>query len=166
MDTNPNTWKVPQEFPQKTTQNNTEHQEKIISSQKLYNITKVVPITERIKRRRLALLGHILRLDKDTPAQKALQFFMTPHKRPVGRPPLTWIKLVTQDLTNTITHHNIKTPLDPTSLQKLIVLAKDKDGWKREIVRSMKDNLWNSTSVSQSCKKNFWHPKLKRSKKM
>ena len=114
---------------------------KIISSQKLYNITKEVPITERIKRRRLALLGHILRLDKDTPAQKALQFFMTPHKRPVGRPPLTWIKLVTQDLTNTITHHNIKTPLDPTSLQKLIVLAKDKDGWKREIVRSMKDNL-------------------------
>ena len=114
---------------------------KIISSQKLYNITKEVPITERIKRRRLALLGHILRLDKDTPAQKALQFYLTPHKRPVGRPPLTWIKLITQDLTNTTKHHNIKTPLDPTSLQKLIVLAKDKEGWKREIVRSMKGNL-------------------------
>ena len=92
---------------------------KVISNEKLYNITKETPISERIKRRRLALLGHILRLDPDTPAQKALKYYLTPHKRPVGRPPVTWIQLITQDLTNTTKHHNIKTPLNPKFLQKL-----------------------------------------------
>ena len=111
---------------------------KVISNEKLYSITKETPITERIKRRRLALLGHILRLDPETPAQKALQYYLTPHKRPVGRPPVTWIQLITQDLTNTTKHHNIKTPLNPKSLQKLKEIAKDKEQWKREIVRSMK----------------------------
>ena len=104
---------------------------KIISNQKLYNITKETPITERIKKRRIALLGHILRLDPETPAQKALQYFLTPHKRPVGRPPLTWIQLITQDLANTMKHHNIKKPLDTDSIQKLIEIAKDKVWWKK-----------------------------------
>ena len=79
----------------------------------------------------MALLGHILRVDKDTPEQKALQFYMTSHKCPVGRPPLNWTKLITQDLTNTATS---KAPLTQPPSKNLKVLAKDKDGSKREIV--------------------------------
>ena len=60
---------------------------KTISNQHLYNLTKQTPISERIKKRRLALFGHILRLPPDTPAQQALHFYLTPHRRPVGRPP-------------------------------------------------------------------------------
>ena len=122
---------------------------KIISNAKLCNITKEIPISEKIKRRRLALLGHILRLDVDTPAQKALQFYLTPHKRPVGRPVTTWVQIITKDLKNTTKHHNIKTPLTQTSLQKLIEIAKDNVRWKQEIVRYMKRDLWNTFSVSK-----------------
>ena len=71
---------------------------KIVSNEKLYKITNEIPISEKIKKRRLALLGHVLRLDPDTPAQRALQYYFTPHRRPVGRPPLTWVALVTKDL--------------------------------------------------------------------
>ena len=114
---------------------------KIISNSKLYSITKEIPISEKIKRRRLALLGHILRLDVDTPAQKALQFYLTPHKRPAGRPVTTWVQIITKDIKNTTKHHNIKTPLTQTSLQKLIEIAKDNVRWKQEIVRCMKRDL-------------------------
>ena len=60
---------------------------KIITNQKLYTLTKEPPISEKIRKRRLALLGHILRLHPDTPAQKALRYYMTPHPRPVVRLP-------------------------------------------------------------------------------
>ena len=114
---------------------------KIISNQHLYNLTKETPLSVRIKKRRLALFGHILRLPPDTPAQQALQFYLTPHRRPVGRPPLTWLALVTKDLRHTLIHHNIKTPLNKNSIDRLSVIAKDNTAWRREIERSMESNL-------------------------
>jgi len=42
---------------------------------------------------------------------------------------------------NSTKHHNIKTPLNITSIQKLTEIAKDKNKWKKEIVRSMKSDL-------------------------
>ena len=113
---------------------------KIISNQHLYNLTKETPLSVRIKKRRLALFGHILRLPPDTPAQQALQFYLTANRRPVGRP-LTWLALITKDLTHTLRHHNIKTPLNQNSLNRLSVLAKDNSTWRREIERSMESNL-------------------------
>ena len=87
---------------------------KIITNTKLYTLTKETPLSEKIRKRRLALLGHILRIHPETPAQKALQYFVTPHPRPVGRPPLTWIALITKDMEKTLktqhkdpTHRNI-----------------------------------------------------------
>ena len=114
---------------------------KTISNQHLYNLTKQTPISERIKKRRLALFGHILRLPPDTPAQQALHFYLTPHRRPVGRPPLTWLALVTKDLRHTLIHHNIKTPLNKNSIDRLSVIAKDNTAWRIEIERSMESNL-------------------------
>ena len=110
---------------------------KVISNEKLYKITNEIPISRKIKKRRLALFGHILRLHPNTPAQKALQYYVTPHNRPVGRPPLTWLALITKDLSQTLKHHNIKTPLDKNSLDKLSVIAKYKCSWRKEIVRNM-----------------------------
>ena len=109
---------------------------KILSNKKLYTLTKETPLSEKIRRRRLALLGHILRLHPDTPAQRALRFYLTPHPRPVGRPPLTWIALITKDLENTLKEQNIKTPLTISSLEKLKLLAENKNLWRREITRS------------------------------
>ena len=114
---------------------------KKISNQKLYKITHEIPVSRKIQKRRIALLGHILRLDPETPAQKALNYYITPHKRPVGRPPLTWIALVTKDIAKTLQHHSIKSPLNRDSLNKLTLIAKDKCAWRTEIVRNMGRDL-------------------------
>ena len=53
---------------------------KIITNEKLYTLAKEPPISETIRKRRLALLGHILILHPNTPAQKALRYYMTPHQ--------------------------------------------------------------------------------------
>ena len=109
---------------------------KVISSQKLYTLTKEPPLSEKIRKRRLALLGHILRLHPDTPAQRALQYYMAPHPRPVGRPPMTWIALITKDLQVPLKTYNIKTPMTAASLAQLKILAEYRHFWRKEIVGS------------------------------
>ena len=66
---------------------------------------------------------------------------MTPYKRPVGRPPQTWIALITKDLKNTLKFHNIKTPLKMKTLDRLRNLAANNDLWREEVARSMKWKL-------------------------
>ena len=114
---------------------------KIINNEKLYTLSNEIPLTEKIKKRRLNLLGHILRLHPNTPAQKALNYYMTPLNRPIGRPPQTWLALITKDLKNTLIFHNIKSPLNATSLDKIKNLAANKYLWRNEVARSMKRNL-------------------------
>ena len=113
---------------------------KKISSKNLYNLTKETPISQKLKKRRLNLFGHILRLHPDTPAQKALQYFLNPHKRPVGRPPLTWLSQITKDLAPTLKHYNIKPPLTKTTLAQTKQIADDRITWRREVARSMRSN--------------------------
>ena len=113
---------------------------KTISSEKLYTLANETLLSTKIRRRRLALLGHILRLDPETPAQRAIRYYVAPHPRPAGRPPLTWIALVTKDLEDTLQRHNIKTPLTATSLEQLRTLAEDKTLWTLKIARSKRRN--------------------------
>ena len=109
---------------------------KIIKSQKLYTLTNETPLSEKIRKRRRSLLGHILRLHPDTPAQKALNYYLTPHPRPVGRPHATWIALITKDLEKTLRYHGIKTPLTRKGLESLKILALDRNLWRREMTNS------------------------------
>ena len=67
---------------------------KIIKNSHLYTLSKEIPVSEKIKKRRLALFGHILRLHQDTPAQKALDYYMIPCKSTVGHPPTTWLSVL------------------------------------------------------------------------
>ena len=76
--------------------------QKIITNQKLYTLIKEPPLSEKIRKQWLALLGHILRLHPDTPAQKALCYYMTLHPHPVGRLPMTWITLIIKYLQMTL----------------------------------------------------------------
>ena len=94
-----------------------------------------------MRKRRLTLLGHILRLHPDTPAQRALEYFFTPYKRPVGHPYHTWIAQVTKDLERTLKHHKIKSPLNRNSLQRLKILAADRVVWREEVTRSKDRNI-------------------------
>ena len=87
---------------------------KKISSKNLYILTKETPISDRIRKRRIALFGHVLRLHPDTPAQKALQFHIVPRKRPVGHPHATWLALITKAKTSR-RHYNTTTSNHPST---------------------------------------------------
>ena len=113
---------------------------KIINNKNLYTLSQEIPLSQKIKKRRLNLFGHILRLHPSTPAQLALQHYLTPHKRPVGRPPLTWLSQITKDLAPTLNHHNIKRPLSKTTLHKTKQIADDRTAWRAEIVRCTRSN--------------------------
>ena len=49
------------------------HYPKIITTEEIYRVTKAEPWSRVIKRRRLRWLGHVMRLEDDTPAKQALQ---------------------------------------------------------------------------------------------
>ena len=60
-----------------------------------------------MKKKRLMWFGHLLRLDKETPARQALVEYTKPVKRKIGRPRLTWVNQVYQDLkSSNIKAHN------------------------------------------------------------
>ena len=84
------------------------HWPKKISNINLYQITKVEPWSKSIKRRRLNWLGHLMRLNENTPARSALDEALTPTKRPVGRPETRWIDTIKADLQNNNIHLNLK----------------------------------------------------------
>lgn len=56
----------------------------IITNDKLYEITEVTPWSETIEARRLSWLGHLMRLDPDTPARKAMAIALQPTTRNRG----------------------------------------------------------------------------------
>ena len=71
-----------------------------ISNVNLYKRTKVTPWSTKIFKRRLSWLGHLLRLDTDTPARKALNEFCKKTKAPRGRRKTTWLQIVLNDIKN------------------------------------------------------------------
>ena len=71
---------------------------KIISNDDLYEKVGVEKWSVSIRRRRLNWLGHLMRLDERTPVRKALLESLSNVKRKVGRPQLTWIKVIEKDL--------------------------------------------------------------------
>ena len=125
---------------------------KIIKNEKLYSTTQESPISTKFRKSRLALFGHIIRLDPNNPAQGAIKYYVTPHKCPVGRPPLTWMALITKDLQSTLTHYKIKSPLNPLSLQILSEIGKDKAQWRlegawREIFEKLHISQWYMVKI-------------------
>ncbi len=71
---------------------------KKISSQKLYEVTKVEAWSKTIKTKLLKLLGHLVTLPKETPARISLHEALRETKRKKGKPKTTWLKLTEQDL--------------------------------------------------------------------
>ena len=79
----------------------------LISNDKVTKMTKLPPILDTIRARRLALFGHVTRLAPDVPANRALTTAIgivsksvTPlgWRRPPGRPCKTWLEQIPKDL--------------------------------------------------------------------
>ena len=115
-----------------------------IRNEKLYEITKAVPWSITIKRRRLNLLGHILRLAPETPVQTALQANTIPDKKQRGRPKNTWIRTVLNDLKPEL--KIVKLELTEHLLNTLKELAADREVWRDIVKRSM-----SSTQCKNAC---------------
>ena len=80
-----------------------------------------------------------MRLDEKTPARVALKEYLTPIRRPVGRPALTWLKQIETDLNAT----NVQLNLPKDSPEQIIItlekITKDRSNWKRIIKSAWKD---------------------------
>ena len=71
---------------------------KIVKNEDLYEKTKLEPWSTKIEKKRMKWFGHLMRLDENTPARKALKVALIKLKRPRGRPKLTWIELMRKQL--------------------------------------------------------------------
>ena len=69
-----------------------------MTNAQVYNFTKVTKWSITIRKRRLTWFGHLLRLDKETPARKALTVACKLIKKKPGRQKLTWLELVRKDV--------------------------------------------------------------------
>ena len=61
---------------------------RVIINQQLYDVTKCEPWSNT-ERRRLSWLGHLMRLNPETPASQSFKEALRPVKRKPGRPPMT-----------------------------------------------------------------------------
>ena len=71
---------------------------KIVKNVEVYEKTKLKPWSQRIEVKRMKWFGHLIRLNKDTPAQKALRVSRKKCKKPRGKQKLTWIEMMRKQL--------------------------------------------------------------------
>ena len=111
-----------------------------VSNKQLYTRCQCGPISKNIIAARRRLLGHILRLDLNTPAQVAMQEYFRPGgPKYRGRPPSNLPNTIDKDLASiTIlqppTDHTYATPTNALKctkqLESLRFLAQDRDNWR------------------------------------
>ena len=112
---------------------------KKITNENLYEKTKVEPWSRKIKRRRLNWIGHLMRLNKQTPARIALSESLKPNKK-VGRPPNTWLKVIEKDLATVDINIDVyKDPAEKT-LKTLEEITTDRKKWKKIVKDIMAEN--------------------------
>ena len=108
---------------------------RVISNDELYRRTKVKKWSQVIKKRRLSWLGHLLRLNKDTPARIALNEVVKKHPRKVGRSKTTWIDTIKKDLKSGGLELNFGD--NRIMFNELIPLCEDRKLWRSEVKRMM-----------------------------
>ena len=104
-----------------------------ISNEALYNRTKIERWSQKIKRRRLNLLGHVMRLPSDTPARQSIKEGLTKCKRPKGRPPTNWLGVIKNDLKEhmNLTLNNKDTP--ENQINTLCNITRNRSEWRRRV---------------------------------
>ena len=101
-----------------------------ISNKDLMEITKAERWSKTIRRRRLNFLGHIMRLDSETPIRTAIKEAFKTNKNKVGRPYQTWLQTIKDDL-KVINIDISRNNLDP--IQTLIENTEDRNGWRQKV---------------------------------
>ena len=104
----------------------------VISNKELYRRCGVLPITERVRKARWTLFGHVLRMDDNCPAALALRYAVSSAeylRGRVGRPRSNLFSILVNDLNE----HSIclKTVQDLSDLQ---LIASDRVKWRNMFV--------------------------------
>ena len=121
------------------------HYPRTISNTKLYKHTRSQPLSTTIRERRWKLLGHILRLDANSPARKAMQYFFENRtaKKFLGRPRTTIVSTINRDIQST-KHKTPNFPLTPlisqVSLQNIGTKARNRKLWCKIVKQVVKSN--------------------------
>ena len=71
---------------------------KQVSNDRIYELTKCEKWSKTIKRRRLNFLGHVMRLNENTPVRIALREALNPAGKKRERAKFTWLKTIFEDL--------------------------------------------------------------------
>ena len=103
---------------------------RIIKNETIYQVTKVKKWSEIIKKRRLSWVGHLLRLDAQTPARLALKEACKITKKKPGRK-VSWIDVVKKDLKDS--RLNLNTKDNEVFFEELKIICCDRKQWKTEI---------------------------------
>ena len=108
---------------------------KTISNVRIYEITKQTPWSLIVRTRAISWLGHLMRLDEETPARKALQEYVKRGKRPPGRPKETWVSMIKKSLKNSGLNVDFKN--DVELFKNLETVCADRVRW-RTLIRNTK----------------------------
>ena len=68
-----------------------------------------------------------MRLNPETPARQYFKEALRPMKRKPGRPPMTWMTTIQQDISKRDIHINLR---DISAIEKLESMCHDRVGWK------------------------------------
>ena len=71
---------------------------KIVTNEEVYEITKQKAWSQVIVKREFSWLGHLFRLDENTPAKLALKCALKSTRKPRGRQKITWITMMKEKL--------------------------------------------------------------------
>ena len=100
----------------------------IISNEKLYEKTKEMEWSKKIKLRRFRLLGHVLRLPHNAPVKLSLQESQRRSKSQRQGNRNSWIKQVNKDLSEIDRGWNLGSG-------EIELLAEDREMWDRSVVK-------------------------------
>ena len=114
---------------------------KTIKGKELYETIEAEKWSNLVKRRRLSLLGCLLRLDKKTPVKKAFAEYLQKVKQKCGRRKTFWVDKIKKDFQHLNINDEVKL------LQPLNILSGD-----RNISKTLNQHTILNTSVLQKKK--------------
>ena len=124
-----------------------------IRNKRLYEKTNSKPVSIEVTRRRWKLLGHILRLNKETPSRKAMKFMFEEksNKKFQGRKRATIYTTINRNMKKTQENNpsfsigEIKSKID---LRNIEMKARNKNRWK-DVVKQVVQAAYSNTSIRQ-----------------
>ena len=94
-----------------------------MSNENVYKLSKIKPWSYKVKKQRLNWFGHLIRLDEEVPAKKALNFATANFKSKRGRPKEKWLTMMEKQL---------KADLDLT-WQEAERIARNRNDWRNMV---------------------------------